>query len=140
MTYEVQLGQEVLFEPLPDDVKQKVVARDCYWLPDEAASIYRHATAMVSFEMHSPILAHRMGTPAILVRQPTDTCKGQMWRDVQLADWMFEVDETDGNEIANRLTDIVTCPEQTREKLKASRTYVDRCMKEASQTISNELK
>ena len=39
MTYQVEMGKEVLVDPLPADVKKNVVWRDTYWLPDEAASV-----------------------------------------------------------------------------------------------------
>ena len=81
MTYQVELAKQVLVDPLPADVKKNVVWRDTYWLPDEAASIYSKAQAVVSVECHSPLIALHNGTPAIYVRQPTDTCKGQMYRD-----------------------------------------------------------
>jgi len=87
-------------------VKAKVVVKPSYWLTDEAASTYRHAAAMVSLEMHSPILAIAAGRPAIHVRQPTDTRKGQMWRDVGLGNWLFEIDASTGEQIAERLVSL----------------------------------
>jgi len=103
MTYQVELLRPLLFDPLPDDVKRKVVVRPDYWLTDEAASTYAVAAAVVSMEMHSPIIALANGTPAVHVRQPTDTRKGQMWRDVGLGDWLFEVDPATGDQIAAKL-------------------------------------
>ena len=103
MTYQVPLAKELLIDPLPEDVKTKVVWRDTYWLPDEAASVYAQARALVSFEMHSPIIAAANGTPAMYLRQPTDTSKGQMWRDIGLSDWIFEIGEAKGSEIAATL-------------------------------------
>lgn len=103
MTYQVELLKPLLFDPLPADVRPNVVVRPRYWLTDEAISTYRRAAAVVSLEMHSPILAIAGGRPAIHVRQPTDTRKGQMWRDVGLKDWLFEVGETTGDQIAERL-------------------------------------
>ncbi|MFM9080457.1 MAG: polysaccharide pyruvyl transferase family protein, partial [Opitutaceae bacterium] len=50
MTYEIDLGKEVLVDPLPADVKRHVVWRDTYWLPDEAASIYAQAQCVISLE------------------------------------------------------------------------------------------
>jgi len=61
---------------------------------------------VISFEMHSPIMAVSSGTPAILLRQPTDTRKGQMWRDIGLDPWIFEIDDSTGKEIAARLLEI----------------------------------
>ena len=46
------------------------------------------------------------GTPAVMVRQPTDTRKGQMWRDVGLNEWLFEIEQTSGAQIAECMTRI----------------------------------
>lgn len=106
MTYQLEVMDELLINPLPADVKKLVVKRGTYWLPDEAGSVYAKARAIVSFEMHSPIISASMGTPAMYLRQPTDTRKGQMWRDIGLKDWIFEIDEAKGEEIAARVLSI----------------------------------
>jgi polysaccharide pyruvyl transferase WcaK-like protein len=106
MTYAVSRLRPLLFDPLPADVKPHVAVMDRYWLTAEAASVYAQAAAVVSFEMHSPIIAVAGGTPAIHLRQPTDTRKGQMWRDVGLDSWIFEIDETTGEQIAARTLEI----------------------------------
>ncbi len=125
MTYEVELLRPLLYDPLPDDVKSKVVVKPSYWLTDEAASTYRHAAAIVSLEMHSPIMAIAGGRPAIHLRQPTDTRKGQMWRDVGLADWLFEIDATTGEQIAERLLSLHRDPEGTRAAAERARVFAD---------------
>ncbi len=124
MTYQVALLRPLLFDPLPDDVKPRVVARSAYWLTDEAASTYARAAAVVSCEMHSPIIALANRAPAIHARQPTDTRKGQMWRDVGLDDWLFEIDESTGEQIAARLLDIHRNQEQTQAHVTKARDYV----------------
>ena len=106
MTYQVPLLRPLLFDALPEDVKKAVVVRDRYWRTDEAASTYARAACVVSCEMHSPIIALANGTPAIHVRQPTDTRKGQMWRDVGLDEWLFEIDATTGAQIAARAVEV----------------------------------
>lgn len=95
MSYQVELSKRMLVDPLPDDVKSHVVWRDQYWQPDEAASIYARAIAVASFECHSPIIALTNGTPAMYLRQPTDTIKGQMYHDIGVSDWTFEIDESE---------------------------------------------
>src|SRR6185436_1688554 len=55
MTYQVEMGRDVLVNPLPAEIKKNVVWRDTYWLPDEAASIYAKAQCVVSVECHSPL-------------------------------------------------------------------------------------
>jgi len=114
MTYEIELGREVLVNPLPAEVKKNVVWRETYWLPDEAASIYAQAQCVVSVECHSPLIALHQGTPTFYVRQPTDTCKGQMYRDIGANDWFFEVDETNGAQLWSRLEGIVRDPAAAR--------------------------
>ncbi|MGI5869749.1 MAG: polysaccharide pyruvyl transferase family protein [Kiritimatiellia bacterium] len=106
MTYAVERLKPFLHDPLPADVKPKVAVLDRYWLTDEAASVYAQAAAVISFEMHSPIIAVSSGTPAVLLRQPTDTRKGQMWRDVGLDRWTFEIDSSTGAEIAARIVEV----------------------------------
>jgi len=119
MTYQVEMAKDVLVDPLPADVKKNVVWRDTYWLPDEAASIYSKAQAVISVECHSPLIALQTGTPTFYVRQPTDTCKGQMYRDIGANDWFFEVDETNGRELWSRLEAIHKDPAKAKAKVKA---------------------
>ena len=125
MTYQVEMGREVLVNPLPEDVKRNVVWRDTYWLPDEAASIYAQALAVVSVECHSPLIALHQGTPTFYVRQPTDTCKGQMYRDLGAGDWFFEVDETDGAQLWARLGAIHRDPAAARARAQAIRATAE---------------
>lgn len=106
MTYAVPLLRPLLFDKLPADVKPHVTVLDRYWLTAEANSVYAQAAAIVSCEQHSPIMAIANGTPAVMVRQPTDTRKGPMWRDVGLDGWLFEIDRTTGQQIADCLIGI----------------------------------
>lgn len=126
MTYQVDLLRPLLFDPLPDDVKRKVVVRPAYWLTDEAASTYALAAAVVSLEMHSPIIAVANGTPAIHLRTPTDTHKGQMWRDVGLGDWIFEIDEATGDQIASRLLDLYRNRRDAEAAVRRARDFTAR--------------
>ncbi|WP_199337563.1 MULTISPECIES: polysaccharide pyruvyl transferase family protein [unclassified Nostoc] len=106
MTYQVPRLKPLLYDPLPNDIKPSVAVLDRYWLTAEAASVYAKAAAVVSFEMHSPIMAVAAATPAVHLRQPTDTRKGQMWRDIGLENWLFEIDNSTGEEIATRVVEI----------------------------------
>ncbi len=129
MTYQVEMAKEVLVDPLPAEVKEKVVWRDTYWLPDEAASVYAQAQAVVSVECHSPLIALHNGTPAFYVRQPTDTCKGQMYRDFGAENWFFEVDETSGRQLWQRLSAIHRDPAKAKAKVRAIMAGVEKQQK-----------
>ncbi len=125
MTYEVELAKQILLDPLPDEVKARTVWRDTFWLPDEAASVYAKAQAVVSVECHSPLIALHNGTPTFYVRQPTDTCKGQMYRDIGAGEWLFEIEETSGRQLWSRLEAIVRDPGKAKAKVKAIMSTVE---------------
>lgn len=120
MTYAVNLIPELLIDPLPEDVKPHVIWRDSYWLTDEAASVYARATAIVSCEMHSPIIAIANGVPAIYVRQPTDTSKGYMWPHVGLGEWFFEIETATGADIADAVMAIHANPAAAKNTVRAA--------------------
>ncbi len=106
MTYEVPLLRTLIYDQLPVDVKSHVGVMNRYWVTPEACSVYAKAAAVVSLEQHSPIMAIANGVPAVLVRQPTDSRKGRMWYDLKMNDWIFEIDDTTGAQIAARLVQI----------------------------------
>ncbi|MFA7230447.1 MAG: polysaccharide pyruvyl transferase family protein [Victivallaceae bacterium] len=131
MTYEVELGKTMIYDRLPEKYLSRVVWRDCYWRPDEAASVYSASRLVVSFEMHSPIIALSVGTPAIYLRQPTDTCKGQMWRDIGLQDWIFEIDDTSGSEIARQTISIINNQPSAESQARQAQDYARKLQNDA---------
>ncbi|QYY35958.1 polysaccharide pyruvyl transferase family protein [Ruficoccus sp. ZRK36] len=118
MTFEVELSKEEIYDKLPDDIRKNVVWVDFYWMPDQAAALYQHAIALVSMECHSPIIAAAAGVPSIYVTAPTETHKKQMWNDVGVGDWMFDIEETDGDELSETVLEIYNNTEETQTKMK----------------------
>lgn len=116
-------------------MKRNVVWRDTYWLPDEAASVYSQALAVVSLECHSPLIALQAGTPTIHVRQPTDTCKGQMYRDIGMGEWFFEVEEIDGGQLWSRVEAIHREPAKAGERVKAVMAEVEKRQQRMAETL-----
>jgi len=92
---QMETGKEMLVDPLPPDVKAKVVWREKFWLTDEAISTYVRSAGLVSLELHSPIMSIGNGVPAIVCRFSEQTTKGLMWRDIGLGDWLFDLDQPD---------------------------------------------
>ncbi len=125
MTYEVDIMDELLIDPLPSDVKPFVIKRG-YWMPDEAASIYAKAHTVLSFECHSPIIAAANGTPMFYLRQPEDTIKGQMYDDLGFNDWTFKIEQTSGKQISDRLREIWKDYGKAKLKLAESMAKVDK--------------
>jgi hypothetical protein len=124
MTYQIELGKKYLVDPFPADLKSKVVWRDTYWLPDEAAAVYAKASAVVSIECHSPIISLVQTTPVFYIRQPTDTCKGQMYPDLGLGDWLMEIDKVDGAFVWQHLQRVLADPAAARAKAAAAMSLV----------------
>jgi polysaccharide pyruvyl transferase WcaK-like protein len=89
---QMAVGKEMLVDPLPADVKSRVVWREKYWLTDEAVSTYVRSAGLFGLEMHSPIMCIGNGVPAIVCRFIDQTYKGIMWRDIGLGDWLFDMD------------------------------------------------
>lgn len=116
MTYQIALGKEYLVDRFPAELKDRLVFRETFWMPDEAAAIYAQASAVVGFECHSPIIALVQGTPAFYIRQPTDTCKGQMYPDLGAGAWQFEADKTNADELWRVLQGILANPGAARHK------------------------
>ncbi len=125
MTYQVEVAKKHLYDPLPEEIKKNAVWRDSYWWPDEACSVYAWAHTVVSFEMHSPLFSLAHGTPTLHLRQPTDTRKGQMMRDFGLSDWVFEIDDTTGAQIADRLMKIHDDYPAAQETLKKAVAFIN---------------
>ena len=134
MTYEIDIMDELLIDPLPNDVKPFVIKRG-YWGPDEAASVYKHAHTVLSFECHSPIIALANGTPALYLRQPEDTIKGQMYYDLGYDDWVFEIMETQGAQIVAQLMQIVDNYSTAEKKVKKNNQKIKEIYREAVAVI-----
>ena len=107
MTYQVPMGRRYLYEKLPSDVREKVVLKREYWITSEAESVYAQAAALVSMEMHSPIIFTVEHKPALLLRQAEDTWKGQMWRDLGMQDWILELNVSSADLIERHLDRIL---------------------------------
>ncbi|WP_461791746.1 polysaccharide pyruvyl transferase family protein [Pedobacter sp.] len=140
VTYQVGLSKEVLVDPLPEDVKKNVVWRSTFWNPDEAGSIYAKSRAIVTYELHSAIISFSKNIPAIHLKQSTDTRKGQMWRDIGLGDWYFQIDETPGSQIATELMKIHSNYPAALQKIQQSKKVVKRVQHDTMNAIKKTLK
>ena len=80
----------------------------------------------MSFECHSPIIAAANGTPLLYLRQSEDTIKGQMYYDLGFNDWTFEIHQTRGKQITDRLREICKDYDMAKIKLSKSMMLVDK--------------
>ncbi|HWH70077.1 MAG TPA: polysaccharide pyruvyl transferase family protein [Candidatus Sulfotelmatobacter sp.] len=137
---QMAVGKEMLVDPLPEDVKQRVVWREHYWLTDEALSTYVRSAGLFGLEMHSPIMCVGNGIPAIVCRFQEQTSKGFMWRDIGLGDWLFDMDqEKDVRQITPAVLTLARDPAATLAKTAKARAFVHRRQREMILTLRQHL-
>ncbi|HEX6986567.1 MAG TPA: polysaccharide pyruvyl transferase family protein, partial [Planctomycetaceae bacterium] len=137
---QIALGKEMVVDPLPEDVKKRVVWRDRYWLTDEAVSTYVRSAGLFGNEMHSPIMCVANGVPAVVCRFAEQTNKGFMWRDIGLGDWLFDLDDPgDVSRIVPTVLDIAKNPAAAREKAAAAREVVRERQRETFTVLRSSL-
>lgn len=127
---------ELLIDPLPDEVKSFVIKRG-YWMPDEAALMYAKAFAVLSFECHSPIIAAANGPPFFYLRQPEDTIEGHMYYDLDFDDWIFEIEQTEGKQIADQLMKVFNNYDSAKHRVEINRKKVARIYENACGIIKS---
>lgn len=123
---QMQVGKELVYDKLPDDVKRQVVWREKYWLTDEALSVYVKSAGLFGLEMHSPIMCIGNGVWAIVCRFMEQTTKGLMWRDIGLGDWLFDFDEEqDLERLTPTVLSVLRDPSGTRARVARARASVE---------------
>ncbi|QOR71550.1 polysaccharide pyruvyl transferase family protein [Ruania alkalisoli] len=112
MIHEVEVGERYLAHGYPPDVQRHVHHLDRYWELTEAAAVYARAAGVLSAECHSPLLAAVCGTPALYLRQPTDTIKGQMYPDLGMP--MVELERDGTPAVLSWLRELCERPDDLR--------------------------
>jgi hypothetical protein len=134
----VALGKSLILDHLPDDVKERVVWRDRYWLTDEALSTYRRSAGLFGLEMHSPIICIGQGIPAIVCRFYEQTSKGIMWKDIGLGDWLFDMDDpADVERIVPTVLSVAINQDAARKKALEAKSFVQKRQKETMAILKN---
>jgi hypothetical protein len=137
---QMALGKEMLIDPLPVDIRRRVVWRPDYWLTGEAISTYVRSAGLFGNEMHSPIMAVGNGVPAIVCRWREQTTKGFMWQDIGLGDWLFDMD--DEASIRNIVPTVMALAEDqsaARRQAAAARRLVEQRQRETMAILGERL-
>ena len=95
----------------------------------------RRSFALISLECHSVIMTLANGTPAFYVRQAEDTVKGQMYYDLGFSDWVFEIDQTNGQQIADKLMQIYSNPEGAQQLIEKNISHATELVDAGAQDI-----
>lgn len=157
VTHNLTQHREKLLPRIAPKARKLVHSLDRFWLPDEAATLYREAGALFSGEMHSVILALAAGTPAVLFRlQATgdaadalaygyeagehimsDGLKGRMMSDLGLDDWLvYHSERSQAGEVASRLINIIENPAATSQTMAAFKARLEILQTETMQTVA----
>lgn len=136
----MEVGKEMLVDPLPPDVRKKVVWRETFWLTDEALSTYVRSAGLFANDMHSPIMCIGNGVPAIHCHQREKTTKGIMWRDIGLDEWYFSLDdERDIPRIAPTVLALARDPAGAKAKAAKARVFVQQRQRETMDVLRRAL-
>lgn len=136
---QMAVGKEQLYDPLPADVKARVVWRENFWLTDEALSTYRRSAGLFGHEMHSPIMCIGNGIPAIVCRWQEQTTKGEMWRTIGLGDWLFDLDQpAEAKRVAAAVLALAKDPEVARTRAAQARAVVERYQRDTMGVLARQ--
>jgi polysaccharide pyruvyl transferase WcaK-like protein len=137
---QMAVGKEMFWDKLPADVRSRVVWRERFWLTDEALSTYVRSAGLFGSEMHSPIMAIGNGVPAIVCRFEEQTSKGIMWRDIGLADWLFDLDKKeDHSKIVPAVLAMAKDPAAAKAKAARAQEFVRKRLSETMAVVKLHL-
>jgi polysaccharide pyruvyl transferase WcaK-like protein len=137
---QMAVGKEMLYDPLPEDVRQRVVLRQSFWNTDLAVSVYVRSAGLFGLEMHSPIMCIGNGVFAIVCRFAEQTSKGIMWRDIGLGEWLLDFDEEkDLDRLTPLVLSLVNNPETTRARVAKARAFVEQRQRETMAVVRAEV-
>ncbi len=137
---QMEIGKEMLFDKLPDNVRERVVWRPDYWLTGEAVSTYVRSAGLFGNEMHSPIMCIGHGIPAIVCRFDEQTSKGFMWQDIGLDEWLFDLDdEAQVARIVPTVLEMAKNPEAAKAKALAARDRVHQFQRATMTTLARAI-
>jgi len=135
---QMAVGKELLYDPLPADLKPRAVWRSDYWLTAEALSTYSRSAGLFGNEMHSPIMCVGNGIPALVCRWAEQTSKGLMWKDIGLENWLFDFDsEEDVARLVPAVLELAKDPKGAKARAAEARTFVEKCQAEAMTALRN---
>lgn len=100
---EMEHNRRLIYDPLPGDVKAKVVNCEEFWNVDEAASVLARAHTCICHEPHSLIIALANGTPILHTYSESQGTKCWMFQDIGLPEWLLEYDSTSAEEMTAAL-------------------------------------
>jgi hypothetical protein len=124
MPYQVALAKEHILGKLPPELQARCIVRDTPWFPDEAAGIFAQAHFVLTMDLLSAVVAETVGTTAIHLRPSTDATQGQMWSDLGLTEWLFEMHRATPAQLSEALILIKQEPERKARILAQANEFI----------------
>ena len=122
---DVEPTTRLLGEPMPAKYKHLIKDVGYFWMPCLATSIYQRAHSMLTMDHHSAIMSLSVGTPTLHPRDPMAGRKGQIYNDLDLGDWLFDINGTQPDDIQPALDDLINQPQQARDRVSAAMNKVN---------------
>jgi polysaccharide pyruvyl transferase WcaK-like protein len=86
---------------------------------------------------HSAIMSLSVGTPTLHPRDPMAGRKGQIYNDLDLNDWLFDINHTVTSDIQPALDDLIDNPEHARSRVSKAMTKVNQLQASAMKVVRN---
>lgn len=128
---EIPSARPLFLEKLPIDVRAHVLARETWWQPDEARAVYARASALIGMEPHSLIMALTAGVPALHAYYAGFGRKAQMYGDIGLGDWLFDLESVSAEAIGDVLLEVHRRTDEARERVASAMAIVRKAESEA---------
>ncbi len=131
----LEVHRAMIYDCLPPDIQSYVRYLADYWMPDQAQAVYGRARLVVSFEMHSVILALAAGTPALHPHFAEAGLKQWMLHDLGISEWLFDQDAVPIDQIADAMDAIYADPVSARERIARAMATVRRRQEETMAVV-----
>ena len=129
---EIALIRQVIYDKLPQEIQPHCVPMDEIWTPDTALGVYRASRGVFGVEMHSQVMAVGSGVPGVLLRHPMFGSKSEMWKTIEVPEWLIHTEDPD---YAAKAVAAVRCiladSEGTSAKLRRARQIIDQANRDA---------
>lgn len=125
MARAIRLNRELIYDPLPDHLKDHVVLDDTlwtpeetFWTPDQAQSVIGRALCHLNVDHHGILQGMGgAGTPCVHPRQPQAGRKAWVLRDVGLQEWLLDLYADGPEPVSAALLQIHADPQAARAKV-----------------------
>lgn len=127
MASSIALNRELIYEPLPAALQERIIIDDrlwtpeeTFWTPDQSLSVLARARCYLNVDHHGVLQGMGgVGIPCVHPRQPQAGRKAQVLNDVGLSEWLFDMYADDPADVSTALRQIHSDLPAARDKVQA---------------------